>query len=200
MGLVGESGAGKTTIARMLLGFIEPEEGRAVLYDSYGVQQCTGPGARDQVAYVPQGNSLFSGSIRENLRIGSPEASDREMLLALDAAEAGFVRLLPDGLDTVLLEHGGAVSEGQAQRIAIARALLRKKPLIILDEATSALDLKTERAIMHNLRTSAENTTLLVISHRPTLLGLCDRCCLLDCGALKPENDIQKEWVIENGL
>lgn len=195
IGLVGESGVGKTTIVRLLLSLVEPSEGHVYLRDRNGKSQRVNAGSRAYLSYVAQGNTLFSGTIRENLSMGDVQATDEQMQRALTIAEAAFVMDLPEGLDTKLTERGGTVSEGQAQRIAIARAILRKRPILILDEATSALDLKTEEAIISNLREVMEDTTLLVISHRPSLLHLCDRCYRLEAGNLRLETETIAERV-----
>lgn len=193
--VIGESGAGKTTLARLLLGLIEPGKGGVFLYDAAGERAQAGAGTRSYFSYVSQGNTLLSGSIRENLRMGDPHTSDAHMLDALDTAEASFVRHLPLGLDTILTEQGGTLSEGQAQRVAIARALLRKRPILILDEVTSALDLDTEERIVRNLRSAAADTTCIVISHRPSLLCLCERCLRVADGTLlSGENQKIQAW------
>ncbi len=182
VGLVGESGAGKTTIARLMLGLVTADEGEALLYDTNGGRQPLGAGTRTYFSYVAQGNTLLSGTVRDNLLMGNPDATEAEMNAALTTAEAAFVLDLPKGLDTVLTERGGTVSEGQAQRIAIARALLRHRPILILDEATSALDFNTEQAVIHNLRHTTLGMTCVVISHRAPLLDLCDQCIHLEDG------------------
>jgi ABC-type multidrug transport system fused ATPase/permease subunit len=115
---------------------------------------------------VPQGNTLFSGSIRENLRIGNPEATSEQMFEALHVAQADFVRDLPKGLDTKCGEGGGGLSEGQAQRIAIARAILRPCSILLLDEATSALDVETERKVLMAIREHFVDTTIIFVTHR----------------------------------
>jgi ABC-type multidrug transport system fused ATPase/permease subunit len=123
--------------------------------------------------YVPQGNSLMSGTIRQNLHLADPDASDETLMEVLDVAAAEFVRELPDGLDTVCSEVGGGLSEGQAQRIAIARALLRPGGILVLDEATSALDAETEERLLKNLAARCEGTkTVICITHRPAFLNL----------------------------
>ena len=143
--IVGESGIGKTTLIRILLAFLEAEEGKVEFYNSAGARLRAEASVRQFTAYVPQGNTLFSGSVRANLLMGREEASEEELWEALQLAAAErFVRALPEGLDTVIGERGHGLSEGQAQRIAIARAFLRKAPFLILDEATSALDEKTD--------------------------------------------------------
>ena len=152
--VLGETGAGKTTLLRIILRLIEPQEGVV-----------EAPPLR-AFSYVPQGNTLFSGSIRENLRFGNPEASTEQMFEALHVAQADFVRDLPKGLDTKCGEGGGGLSEGQAQRIAIARAILRPCSILLLDEATSALDVDTERNVLTAIREHYVDTTIIFVTHR----------------------------------
>ncbi len=174
--VVGESGAGKTTLVRLLLGLIKPTQGEMTLYNADGGQQPITAASRAAFAYVSQGNTLVSGTLRHNLRMGNQSATDDQMLDALACADAKFVFHLPDGLDTVITERGGTLSEGEAQRIAIARALLRMRPVLILDEATSSLDMGTEETIISNLRRLPWLSTCIVISHRSSPLVLCTRC------------------------
>ena len=122
---------------------------------------------------MPQGNTLLSGTVRENLLLGRPDATDEEMTEVLQKACADFVFDLPGGLDTALAEQGGGLSEGQAQRIAIARALLRPGSIMLLDEATSALDPETERRLLENILSSRQKT-VVVVSHRPAVVDYCD--------------------------
>lgn len=188
VGLVGDSGLGKTTIARLLLSLVQPEDGQIAFYDRSGASEIASTATRRLISYVPQGNTLMSGTIRSNLRMGAPAASDEAMWRALEAADAAeFVRDLTGGLDFVLSERAGTLSEGQAQRLAIARALLRPAPLLILDEATSALDIEAERRIVENLKVFAAHTTCLVITHRLTLLDLCGRCYRIADQEVSPE-------------
>lgn len=175
VGLVGESGIGKTTVARLILALISPDQGDVMFYDETGRRETAGVDTRCLVSYVPQENTLMSGTIRENLLTGNADATDDEMWQALAAAEAdGFVRAAQGGLDARVGERGIGVSEGQAQRIVIARALLRKNALLILDEATASLDMDTENRIMNNLKTLCRERTCLIITHRPSLLEMCD--------------------------
>ena len=132
------------------------------------------PRLRCNFVYVPQGNTLLSGTIRENLRLGSINATDQDMYNALHLACADFVKEFPEGLDTVCTEKGGGLSEGQAQRIAIARALLRNRPIMLFDEATSALDPETERKLLENIL-GQRNRTVLFITHRPAVVDYCDQ-------------------------
>ena len=158
--IMGETGAGKTTIFRLILGLIEPSEGRIEV----------GGG----ICFVPQGNTLMSGTIRYNLLLAKPEASDEELKKVLHTACADFVMELPNGLDTVLGERGGRLSEGQAQRIAIARGLLRPGNILLLDEISAALDEETEKELFSRLFAACPDKTMLLITHRTTVGQLCD--------------------------
>ena len=174
--IVGESGIGKTTLIRILLAFLEAGEGTVDFYNGIGERQETGAFVREFVAYVPQGNTLFSGTVRENLQMGREDATEQELWEALrQACGEKFVRALPRGLDTVIGERGHGLSEGQAQRIAIARAFLRRAPFLILDEATSALDEATELAVLQGLRALRPRPTCLLVTHRKGVLKYCDR-------------------------
>lgn len=172
--VLGETGAGKTTLIRLVLALLKPDEGSVVFYDETGRSVQASPQTRCNLVYVPQGNTLFSGTIRDNLLLGDPQASDEEMRQVLRTACADFVLDRPEGLDTPCGELGAGLSEGQAQRIAIARALLRKGNVLLLDEATSALDSDTERQLLRNLhgRTSARQTVICV-THRPAVVEYC---------------------------
>ena len=176
--VMGETGRGKTTLVRMLLALALPEEGSIVLRSHSQLQEeacLVSPSTRCNFTYVPQGNTLFSGTIRENLLMGNPEATEEDMNHALRTAVADFVFLLPDGIDTLLTEQGGGLSEGQAQRIAIARALLSPGHILLLDEATSALDPETERLLLGNLRRDCGGMTFIFITHHPAVAEECDR-------------------------
>lgn len=174
--LVGPSGEGKTTLIRMFLGLIVPADGTALLRDAEGAAVPLNAATRKFFSYVPQGNSLFSGTIAENLRVVKEDASEEEMICALqDACAWEFVQGLPDGLYSALGERGRGLSEGQAQRIAIARAVLRDAPVLLLDEATSALDVATERKVLKNIIKSRPDRTCIVTTHRPSVLSMCQR-------------------------
>lgn len=175
VGIIGSSGAGKTTLIRLLLSLIRPNSGSVEYTFESGNREQAQPSSRRFIAYVPQGNTLMSGSIERNLRIGKKDATDKEIWEALRMADVEeFVLKSEDGLETVLAEKAGGLSEGQAQRIAIARALIRKKPILILDEATSALDEDTESRILSAI---SENygKTCFIITHRRSMLKYCDR-------------------------
>ena len=184
--LVGPSGGGKTTMIRLLLGLIRPAEGRAYLQAADGRQVEVNAGLRRYFSYVPQGNTLLSGTIADNLRMVKPDASDTQLRAALEAACAwDFVSAMDGGLEASVGEHGHGLSEGQAQRIAIARALLRDAPVLLLDEATSALDVATERTILRNLAARYPHKTCIVTTHRPTVISLCRRVYQVSSGCLR---------------
>lgn len=175
--LVGPSGEGKTTMLRLLLGIVHPQDGQ-VMAEGRRTGQSLMASASTRIffSYVPQGNTMFAGTVAENLRIMDQEASDEALWRVLDLACAGdFVRKLPQGLDTELKEGGGSLSSGQAQRLSIARALLADAPVLLLDEATSALDVATERKVLRNVLRAESHKTVIVTTHRPSVLGICDR-------------------------
>ncbi len=163
--ILGETGAGKTTLIRLMLSLVEPLEGSVSIYDDGGSHPLS-PSTRCNFSYIPQGNTLFSGTIRDNLLLGNPSATEEQIRDALQQAMADFVFDLPKGLDTFCGEQGGGLSEGQAQRIAIARALLRPCRILLLDEATSALDMQTERDLLRNLQFSFRDGTIIFVTHR----------------------------------
>ena len=177
--IVGETGVGKSTLIRLMLALLKPVGGRVVLYDK--AQEVSASAAtRCNLVYVPQGNTLFSGSVRENLRMGNPDATEDEMKAALETAVADFVFSLPDGLDTRCGEGGSGLSEGQSQRIAIARGLLRPGSILLLDEFSSSLDPETEQKLMDNLTKKAAGKTMIFITHRERIAQLCERTCRID--------------------
>ena len=171
--VVGETGAGKTTLIRLLLALLQPTEGSIKIYSPQQTHPLS-PLHRCNFVYVPQGNTLMSGTIRDNLQLGKINATDEEMAEALHTSCADFVLDLPDGLDTVCTEQGGGLSEGQCQRIAIARALLRNRAIMIFDEATSALDPDTERELLKNIL-AKNDKTVIFITHRLAVLDFCDQ-------------------------
>lgn len=175
--LVGPSGEGKTTLLRLMLALLVPKEGKAFLKgEDTGDIFDICPSARRLFSYVPQGNTMFSGTIAENMRNVKPDASDDEIREALKAACAWeFVTRLPDGIYSKIGERGGGFSEGQSQRLSIARALLRRSPILLLDEATSALDVATERRVLKNIMADDYPRTCIVTTHRPTVLTICQR-------------------------
>lgn len=174
--IIGESGIGKTTLIRLMMSFMSNYEGTITYYNKNGESVPANAGTREFVAYVPQGNTLFSGTIRENIRMGNLNATEEEMIEALKMASAyDFVSELPKGIDTVIGERGHGLSEGQAQRIAIARAFVRKAPFLILDEATSSLDEATELSVLQGLQKLTPRPTCVIITHRKSILKYCDR-------------------------
>lgn len=173
--ILGETGAGKTTLIRLVLSLLQPTRGSVEFYDK---EKCisASPDTRCNLVYVPQGNTLLSGTIRDNLLLGNPEATEADMYQALRMACADFVFSLPDSINTVCGEGGTGFSEGQAQRIAIARALLRQGNILLLDEATSALDAETEQQLIANISSlaKAKQQTVLFITHRPAVVEYCE--------------------------
>ncbi|MBR1732508.1 MAG: ATP-binding cassette domain-containing protein, partial [Alloprevotella sp.] len=157
------------TLVRLLLAIINPTEGSVSITHRDGETPIS-PATRCNFAYVPQGNSLLSGTIRENLLLACPAATDDQLREALADAAAEFVFDLPQSLETPCGEQGGGLSEGQAQRIAIARALLKDAPFLLLDEATSALDAETEHRVLQNITSRCHGRTLIYVTHRPEAL------------------------------
>lgn len=174
--LVGPSGEGKTTLIRMFLGLIHPDSGEAVLQAGDGTEISLNADTRSFFSYVPQGNTIFSGTVADNLRMVKEDATDEEIIEALTISCAyDFIKDLPEGIHSKLGEKGQGFSEGQAQRIAIARAVLRDAPILLLDEATSALDVATERKVLKNIIQQKPNKTCIVTTHRPSVLNMCQR-------------------------
>ena len=172
--IIGSTGAGKSTLVRVIMSLLQPDSGTVTLYDGH-VSVLSGVSTRCNFMYVPQGNSLMSGTIRDNLLLARPGATDEELKEVLHLAAADFVYDLRDGLDTVCAEIGAGLSEGQAQRIAIARALLRPGGILVLDEATSALDADTELELLERLGARYRGTkTILCITHRPAATSYAD--------------------------
>ena len=174
--IVGETGAGKSTLIRLMLALLKPVEGSVTLYDAIREVDAS-PATRCNLVYVPQGNTLFSGTVRENLLMGNPDATEDQMTDALRTAVADFVLSLPEGLDTRCGEGGAGLSEGQAQRIAIARGLLRPGSILLLDEFSSSLDPATEAQLMENLTKKAAGKTMIFITHREKIAQHCERTC-----------------------
>ncbi len=178
--ILGETGAGKTTLIRLILALLYPQRGKVEIYTSSQIVAAS-PRTRCNLVYVPQGNTLFSGSIRDNLLLGNPEATESELREALRQACAEFVLELPEGLDSRVGEEGTGLSEGQAQRISIARALLRQGNILLLDEATSALDSETEQRLLQNLtRWMHPQQTLLFVTHRAAVVQHCSQSLRLE--------------------
>lgn len=174
--LVGPSGEGKTTMIRLILGLIRPQEGNVLLRASNGRTVEMNADTRHLFAYVPQGNTILSGTIAENMQMVKEDATEEEMIEALKIACAwDFVSKMPEGIHAKIGERGRGLSEGQAQRVAIARAILREAPILLLDEATSALDVTTERQVLRNIVQQRPNKTCIVTTHRPSVLNMCQR-------------------------
>ena len=171
--IVGPTGIGKSTMIRLLLALLRPRNGKIALYDSVS-EVSVSPATRINLVYVPQGNSLFSGTVRDNLLMGNPEATEEQLANALHTAAADFVYSLPSGLDTQCFEAGAGLSEGQAQRIAIARALLRPGSILLLDEFSSALDAETETLLLERLTKQLPDHTMVFITHRDKVIDYCD--------------------------
>ena len=174
--LVGPSGEGKTTMIRLILGLVRPEQGEVKLRALGAREIEMNAETRHLFAYVPQGNTILSGTIAENMRMVKEDATDEEIVEALKVSCAWeFVEKLPLQINNSVGERGRGLSEGQAQRIAIARAVLRDAPILLLDEATSALDVTTERTVLRNIVKQHPNKTCIVTTHRPSVLNLCQR-------------------------
>ena len=174
--LIGPSGEGKTTLIRLLLGLIHPDSGASILRAGDGTEIAMNADSRDLFSYVPQGNAILSGTVADNMRMVKEDATDEEIIEALKIACAwGFVYAKEDGIYAKVGEKGRGFSEGQAQRLAIARAVLRDAPILLLDEATSALDVETERRVLKNIIRQRPNKTCIVTTHRPTVIGMCQR-------------------------
>lgn len=174
--LVGPSGEGKTTMIRLILGLVRPDRGRVFLRTGAGLEAEVNAETRHLFSYVPQGNTILSGTIADNLRMVKEDATNQELEEALRLACAWeFVSRMPEGIHSSVGERGRGLSEGQAQRLAIARAVLKDAPVLLLDEATSALDVATERQVLRNLMTGRPNRTVIVTTHRPSVLGMCRR-------------------------
>ena len=171
--LMGHTGAGKTTLFRLLLGLIKPNQGSMELFNADN-RQAISEHTRSNFVFVPQGNSLMSGSIRYNLQLAKPDATDEELREVLHTAMADFVLDLPEGLDAECGERGGGLSEGQAQRIAIARGLLRPGSIMLLDEISASLDEQTEQELYKRLFAAYPQKTMIFITHRPTVCELCN--------------------------
>ena len=170
--IVGPTGVGKSTLIRLMLALLTPQKGSVSVYSA--VSYPASPSTRCNLVYVPQGNTLFSGTVRENLLMGNPDATEEQLRSVLHTAAADFVLDLPSGLDTQCFESGAGLSEGQAQRIAIARALLRPGSILLLDEFSSALDAETESTLLERLTSELPNHTMIFITHRDRIIDFCD--------------------------
>lgn len=170
--VMGETGAGKSTTIRLILSLLKPKSGTIELYNA-SERIVADARSRCNTVYVPQGNSLLSGTIRDNLLLGDPDAGDPALYEVLHHTAADFVKDLPEGLNTVCGEQGGGLSEGQAQRIAIARGLLRKGNILLLDEFSASLDEETEEILMERLLANYPDKTMIFITHHETVAGYC---------------------------
>lgn len=171
--IIGPSGEGKTTLMRIFLGLIYPTKGKAELTSHNGIDCTISSATRKFFGYVPQGNTVFTGTIAENMRMVKKDATDQEIIEALKIGCAyEFIEQLPQGIHSAIGERGIGFSEGQAQRIAIARAVLRDAPILLLDEATSALDIQIEEQVLKNIMNSGKNKTCIVTTHRPSVLSM----------------------------
>ena len=176
---MGETGAGKSTLIRLLVALINPSSGDIELYNGNESHRSSTLTRRNFI-YIPQGNTLISGTIRDNLLMGDPNATEEQMRRALHIACADYVYDLPDGIDSEIAERGGGLSEGQAQRIAVARSILRPGSILILDEVTSALDEETEQEMLRRLTQSQIGKTLIFVTHRPAIMQYCSQVLRID--------------------
>ena len=191
---VGPSGEGKTTMIRLILSLINPTKGNLFINENNLIEDMN-RNFRNLISYVPQGNTLFSGTIRSNLLYGKPDATEEEINKALaNACAIDFINELENGLDTIIGEKGIGISEGQAQRIAIARAFLRVRPILILDEATSSLDPETEIKVLKSVKSLSSNPTCIIITHRPSALNICNRIMKLEKGQIR---EVSRKSILE---
>ena len=195
--LVGPSGEGKTTMMRILLGLLNIKGGHAFIKGKNNLKCNLSASTRKLMAYVPQEKTMFSGTIAENMRMVKPKATDQEIKEALmDACAYDFVQKLPDGINSKIGERGNGFSEGQNQRLSIARALLRNSPILLLDEATSALDVATERKVLRNIMANNKSRTCIVTTHRPSVLTMCDRVYKISQTKVSEVNQVEVEQMV----
>ncbi len=175
MGVItGLSGAGKSTILKLLLGVYQPDSGDLVIRYEDGTERAIGPQTRQLFSYAPQGNLLLSGTLRENILLANPDADEASLREAVYVSCMDeYLETLPDGLETVIGENGKGLSEGQAQRLALARAVISKAPILLMDEVTSSLDRETEKRVVERLK-GLEDRTLIIVTHRPAPLEMAD--------------------------
>jgi ATP-binding cassette subfamily B protein len=189
---VGSSGSGKSTLIDLIMGFLEPQSGRLTI-DGAPIEKYDLQSYRSRIGYVPQDAPLFNATIRENLLWSKPDATDSDVETACDQAHATeFILDLPNGYDTMVGDRGVRLSGGQAQRIALARAILRKPDLLVMDEATSSLDTESERLIQRAIESIARETTILVIAHRLSTVVQADRIFVIDQGRVVEEGRYQE--------
>lgn len=187
--IIGGSGIGKTTFFRLLLGLLEPTEGEITFKGNNNETIKAGPSTRELIAYVPQGNTIISGTVAENLRLIKKDATDEEIITALKLSCAyDFVSKLPQGINSQIGESGNGFSEGQIQRIAIARALIKDAPVLLFDEVTSALDEETEDRLLHNIQTHFKNKTIIFVTHKLNALDISDKVYKIDKKQLQRVN------------
>jgi ATP-binding cassette subfamily C protein CydD len=197
--LIGKSGSGKTTVTNLLLRTLDPDSGQ-ILFDGVAEEELSLEWIREQIGLVPQDPFLFYGTIRDNLTMAKEDATDEELMAAITAAELkDFVDASPDGLHTKVGDQGAALSGGQAQRLAIARALLKDAPIVILDEPTSQIDVETEALLNRALGRLCANKTVLLIAHRLSTIETADRIVVLDHGALA-ESGTRQELIAQGGI
>lgn len=197
--LIGPSGQGKTTTLNLLLGLYHPQRGRIVTGNPGGNSLEVSSSTRCLFSYIPQGNALFSGTIAENMRMVKPEATDGEIRAALEAACAWeFIENLKEGIHTQVRERGQRFSEGQKQRISIARALLADAPVMILDEATSALDVATEKRVLKRIIRREPQRTVIVAAHRPSVFSLCSRVYKVQQGQMQEADEQEVKRFLES--
>jgi len=199
VGIVGQSGSGKSTIMKLLPRLYEPAEG-LIRIDDYDIAKVDLDSLRQQIGIVPQDSMLFDGTIRDNIALNNPEATDEEVIHAARIACAhAFIMEMPNGYGSSVGERGGALSGGQRQRIAIARAILARPRLLILDEATSALDYLTERIVCENLKRELSTDTVFFITHRLATIRNADRILMMENGLLQ-ESGTHAELLARKGL
>lgn len=200
VGLIGPSGEGKTTTLRIMLGLYHCASGQATVSNCDEGTLLISSGTRCLFSYIPQGNTLFSGTIADNMRLLKPDATDEEIIEVLKVADAyKFVSTLEQGIDTDVFEGGNRFSEGQKQRLSIARALLHNAPILLLDEATSALDMATERRVLNNILAYNPMQTIIVTAHRPSVLSMCNRVYKIQSGHIEEVNDEQIAAFLNEG-
>ena len=200
VGLIGPSGEGKTTTLRIMLGLYHCASGKATVSNPDEGTLLISSGTRCLFSYIPQGNTLFSGTIADNMRLLKPDATDEEIIEVLKVADAyKFVSALEQGIDTDVFEGGNRFSEGQKQRLSIARALLHNAPILLLDEATSALDMATERRVLNNILAYNPMQTIIVTAHRPSVLSMCNRVYKIQSGHIEEVNDEQIATFLNEG-